>query len=396
MAEYRYRLVAPTPAPSKAPPDTLAVLRAVLDPAGDAAFSLLHPWIDDIDGLGHAERLALPLLHARWLAAGQPLAASQVLQGAHRKMIVKNRVLATECARVLARLRAAGIDAFAFKTCALLGRGLPERGLRVMSDIDLWVRPSQIVAARAALDRPGAAPRGSAHAVAVDLDHGIELDLHAVPTAFHTKRLRGRCAAEALFDAALTRAADGALCAPDLLYVSFLNIFFSQGCWGARATFALTELDTILRGPAFTDADLAEVGRRIASDGTAAVFLEHLEWLGSAAYLAAPGLARFRDFALAPTAEPRDWAVARWLVNGGASGGRTDTTRFWIDHHLRNRALLTRRVVEGRWPRIAAVVAGFGGMVRRDPGLLGVWLMRRSSWRRLHVLGRELLRRQAA
>jgi len=357
---------------------------------GDGGWSLLAPRIDHLDALTDFERMVLPLAYDLWRGAGRSVTNLSVLRGIHRKTIVRNRVFVVECERLLARLRAAGVDALAFKSGALLGRMLPGQGLRAISDIDLWVRPCHYEAAIEVLGRGGERPRRGVHATTIEMQNGLDVDLHVVPTHWHAALHRTTKASERLFEGAWLRRTRDALSDGDLLYYSFLNPLFNHAPGESRAAFALIELDIALDAGCVTDEVLRDVGRRVQEDRSAAVFLEHYQWLGKGA---SSSIDRFIGVAVRPAAERRDVEVARWLASGAVRGGWHDETTAWFRSHVRAQALLVRKPPGGRYGAYLGIAQRFFGTFRRDPGMLLVWAFRKSSWRRLRQISFDIMRR---
>src|SRR5262249_11509098 len=116
-----------------------------------------------------------PLLHksgaaalAWWRLRGTPLADTPAGDGFHqayRLHALEAEVHALKIAAVLDRLEESRVDALVVKGWAI-ARRYPEAGLRPYTDLDLIVRPGQLLAARAAL----ATLRSLAYRV--DLPHG--------------------------------------------------------------------------------------------------------------------------------------------------------------------------------------------------------------------------------
>lgn len=367
---------------------TRALLTSFLDRAGgDSGWSLLAPRIHAPDDLSALERTLLPLAFERWRQDGRPVGNMHVLRGIHRKTVVRNRLFLLESARSLAALRAAGVDALVFKSGGLLGRLLPDTGLRPIADIDLWVRPSQIRAAIGVLGSAAEASPGEDHAVTIEIASGLQLDLHTLPSHIHTSRPGTQASAEALFDSAWAQRADGGLSVADLLYFSFLNPLYSHPPGEARAAFALLELAAALTAPAVTGDVLEGVLRRVQDDGSAAVFLEHALWLGPGV---SPHVDRFIAKAVQPAATPGDMELARQLAHQAHNAASLSVHQRWIRTHARGEALAARRVPGGTPGTYSGVARHFFGVIRRNPRMLLVWAGRPSSWRRLWRIGRHV------
>ncbi|PZF77915.1 hypothetical protein DK847_05665 [Aestuariivirga litoralis] len=366
---------------------TRALLTSFLGgPGSDSGWSLLAPRIHAPDDLSPLERTLLPLAFERWRQDGRAIDSMHVLRGIHRKTVVRNRLFLLESARSLAALRAAGVDALVFKSGGLLGRLLPDTGLRPIADIDLWVRPSQIRAATRALGTAGASP-GEDHAVTIEIASGLQLDLHSLPSHIHTSRLATAASAEALFDSAWAQREDGALSAADLLYFSFLNPLYSHPPGGARAAFALLELAAALGALPVTDDVLQGVLRRVQDDGSAAVFLEHASWLGPGV---SPAIDRFIATAVQPAATPHDIELALRLSRQARNTAGLSVHQRWLRTHARGEALASRRMPGGTPATYSGVARHFLGVMRRNPRMLLVWAGRPSSWRRLWHIGRHV------
>ncbi|UCU92218.1 nucleotidyltransferase family protein [Hydrogenophaga taeniospiralis] len=355
---------------------------------GDSGWSVLAPSVHSLDDLTPFEKTLLPLAYDRWRQSGRNVENMQVLRGINRKTLVRNRLFLIECSKILQDLRAAQIDVLVFKSGGLLGRLLPEKGVRAIADIDVWVRPSQIDLALQMLGCPGEGPSSSHHAVAIDLPSGLQLDLHVLPSHIYPLRFATKQAGETLFDMAYRRSDAGVLSTSDLLYYSFLNPLFAHSPGEGRAAFALLELNEALSASSMTDDVLRDVSRRIQDDQTAAVFLEHYEWLGAGL---SPNLDWFISIAVAPAATQRDLKLVRTLSCQVSKAKGQSEHESWLRYHARCHLLASRTPLTGRVGIYAAVVNRHYRSLRHNPGMLFLWLSRRKSWERLWKIGRDIM-----
>jgi hypothetical protein len=293
-----------------------------------------------------------------------------------------------ECSKILQDLRAAQIDVMVFKSGALLGRLLPEKGVRAISDIDVWVRPSQIDLALQVLGCPVEGPSASQHAVTIDLPSGLQLDLHVLPSHIFTWRSVTKQAGEAMFDMAYRRSDGGVLSTSDLLYYSFLNPFFAHSPGEGRAAFALLELNEALAASSMTDEVFRDVSRRVQDDQTAVVFLQHYEWLGAGLF---PNLDRFIIMAVAPAATQSDLKLARTLSFQLSKLKSQGEHEFFLFVHARSHALAYREPLPARVGAYAVLFKNYYGQLRHNPDKLVVWLGQRTSWQRLWKIGRDIV-----
>jgi hypothetical protein len=340
---------------------------------------------DNLDALCDFQKTLLPLMFKRAKFKDRSIANFEVIRGMYRNMVVRNRVLVAESKKLMTQLRDAGIDAFVFKSGALLGRFLPSEGLRPIADIDVWVRPRQYKQALEVLGfgsrlSPHVLPRSSEHAKQLIMPNGLELDLHMVPSHWHAARLTKIDLREQLFETAWQSRLGDQLSNSDLLYFSSLNPLFAHGAGHARSAFALLELDAILAHSDITEDDLQTIRQRVKQDGSAAIFLEHHEWLSRGE---SPAIDHFIDTAIAPEANQKDVAVARWLMNTAVAADGGNDTSQWIRFHVRRQALACRSILPGQRGACVAVLRWMCMDLTRNPGLLFVWLCRKQSWRRL-------------
>lgn len=356
--------------------------------SGDSGWSVISPLVGSLDDLTPFEKTLLPLAYDRWHQSGRHVQDMFVLRGIYRKTLVRNRLFLIECAKVLLKLRAAQIDVLVFKSGGLLGRLLPEKGLRAISDIDIWVRPSQF---DRALNVLGTTDQWSTsvHAVLIHLPCGLQLDIHRLPSHIYAQRSWTKQDAEALFDAALQRSEAGLMSMADLLYYSFLNPFFAHAPGEDRAAFALIELNEVLSAPSITDAVLREVSQRIKEDQTAAVFLEHHEWLGKGF---CSNIDRFIQRAVEPVATEEDLKLARSLpLQGPRSKAQDEHASWFVSHHLRKPALALRTPVKGTIGAYVVLFKYFLGVLQQNPSTVMLWLGRGTSWQRLWKICRKIL-----
>ena len=355
---------------------------------GDSGWSVIAPSVHSLDDLTPFERTLLPLAYDRWSQSGRNVENMQVLRGIYRKTLVRNRLFLTECSKIIQDLRNAHIDVVVFKSGGLLGRLLPEKGVRAIGDIDVWVRPSQIELALQILGRPSEGPPDSRHSVAIDLPSGLQLDLHMFPSHIFIQRSVTDQAGEAIFDMVYRRSDAGVLSTSDLLYYSFLNPLFSHSPEEGRAAFALLELNEALTASSVTDDVLLDVSRLIRDDQTAAVFLEHYEWLGADLF---PNIDRFISMAVAPAATQSDLQLARTLACQLSKIKSQDEHESWLRHHARKHALASRIPPSGGLGVYSAVFKHHYGTLRHDPSILFLWLGRRASWQRLWKIARDVV-----
>jgi hypothetical protein len=316
--------------------------------------------LDDLDALSTFERTALPLLVGRWQSEGRDLSELPVVRGLHRRMVVRNRMVLHGARAALERLDAAGIDAMPLKSAALVGRILPERGLRPLADVDLWVRPSVHAAAVRLLARPdprSTSPRstdlrstGAAapdpHARMVRDAAGRELDLHRLPSHLFARRGGSRIDAERRFDRTWDRRVDGRAPLADILHHTLVNVLFSHAPGEARAAFALIELDTALRHPDVSDETLDALITLAVEDRTATILVEHLDRLGPG--VSAP-LDRLLHDHLEPALTPDDRALRTWMADQPRQHGTPATFPTWLRQavHTHQRVPQHTRTIAG-------------------------------------------------
>jgi hypothetical protein len=282
---------------------------------------------------------------------------------------------------------------------------MPPSGLRAFGDIDLWVRPSQLVPAARVLGSTGGATRRrrrrGLHAQMVHDEHGREIDLHIVPSHLFMLRDPRARDAEARFERAWQRRTPDGLALADLIHLSFLNTLFADEPGVVRPAFALVELDSILTGLAqqhpaqhepaqphpaqphparqdartALDAVLSDVVAQAVEDRTVPVFVEHLDWLGRGASVALDDLL---VRSLEPAFTARDQHLRGWL-------GRTEhddlepvlRAVYRTFPHAQDLPM-DGPSIERRW-----TLQRSSYVIRHEPARILTWLALPSSWRRL-------------
>jgi len=350
------------------PLPTHTLLKSMLSLTGGDpdVWAQLRERVGDFNALSHFEHIAVP-----WLSAqGRLGTTTPILSGMWRKCWVRNQWLLATRERAMATLSAGGIDVLAFKGAGLLGRLLPQGGLRGLGDVDLWVRPSQHASAIAIYQRV----------------HGGELDLHRVPSHGDVLRRRSLAAQEALFESAWqSRTRDG-LATGDLLYWSFLNPLFAHPAGESRAAFLLFEWAMVLRNNAIDAVDLSRMRQRMHDDDTVSVFLEHQQWLGT-------GMdSRLEDCIqtlLAQRVTARHLQQVRWIQAMAACDVESD---LLVQQQLRRQAHLGRQGLSAKTLAILATFTSLSRAIKHEPGRFLVWFGRRRSWKRLFDFLRDIVR----
>ena len=344
---------------------------------GDSGWSVLAPAVHSPDHLTPFEKTLLPLAYERWYHYGRNVENMHVLRGIYRKTLVKNRIYLIECSKVLKNLRAAKIEALVFKSGGLLGRLLPQRGLRAISDIDIWVRPSQIDLALQILGNKDKKLLRSEHAIAFNTPIGLQLDLHIYPSHIFTQRYTTKQMGEVIFEMVSNRSDRGIMSTSDLIYYSFLNPLFAHSPGEERAAFALLELNEALIASSVTDDVLREVSLHIQNDQTAAVFLDHYEWLGGGKLF--PNLDRFLNIAVIPSTTRGDLQFAKTLFC------QLSKLKVADEHHTNGtrRYALAFRKLTTRRDFYTTLFKNFYARLRYKPSILFLWLSRPRSWQRL-------------
>lgn len=362
------------------------LLTAILsgDRYGPGSWDLLRGRIKDLDALSPFELTALPLLLIRWQEQGCDLDGFPVLRGLRRKMIVRNRLVLNGARAAMGQLQSTGIDVLPLKGVGLLGRGLPETGLRAFGDADLWVRPSQFNVAYELFRGPGQRLSHGRHAGMTRDPLGRELDLHILPSHIFVRRRSSRTDAEALFDRCWQRRTGSEPSLADLIYLSFLNPLYSHAPGEVRAAFALIEFNAVLNHPDVSDSTLKGVVANAIADRTLSVFVEHLDWLGLGV---SPVLDRFRREVLEPVLTGNDQVLRRWTAELHQQTAFDWMLANELRHHAHSEQsppLSASRVTQSMLQDLLQVI-------RLNPLRLVTWLGRRSSWQRLWNLTRGVI-----
>lgn len=378
-----------------------SLLRAIL--AGEVrqpdTWTLLADRLDDLDALSDFERAALPLLVARWTAEGRDVDRRPLVNGLRRKMVVRNRFLIAGARAALDRLRDADIPAVPLKGAALIGRVLPDAGLRPIADIDLWVRPADHAAALRTLAQPGSGRDGRAtrdpHAGMLRDALGRELDVHRLPSELFARRGCSPEDTEALFARTWARRTGGRPALSDIVHLSFVNALFSHSPGEPRAAFALIELDAVLRHPDVTGTTLRAIVADAVEDRTALILVEHLDWLG-------PGVSGPLDRLLHDHLEPvltaDDRRLREWLVRSrhviGSTSGSSDRrgSEPTSQRRIRQLAHAHGAVPAGTMTVVRWLAKAEAQDVRRRPASAITAVGRGSAWRRVVGLLRSIVR----
>lgn len=351
--------------------------------ATDSGWSIMSPRLNSLDDLSPFETMMLPLAYDRWKSDGRQVDTFPIFRGIYRKTLVRNRLFVSQRDRIMTSLRAGGVDAVIFKGGALIGTFLPERGIRAISDIDLWVRPSHLDKALSILGSKHHRLKHGLHALAVNIPSGLQVDVHVWPSNLFSLRNRSWYDAEIAFSNVWLRSTQGVPHAAELLYLSFVNPLYSHAPGEPRAAFALIELDLAINSWRASDEILSEIGKRIAQDKTGAIFLEHMNWLGRGA---SKSIDRFTDLALSPALTSEDIGLVDWLAAVRPSSDLIGDDANFVHGAIRKYALAIRRPLTARLHRALAIVHHILPTVRRDPTLLSNWVRRMRSWRRLRKL----------
>lgn len=258
------------------------------DSTGARAWDLLGNSLRELDQLSSFQRSTLPLLWGRWLAAKKDTSGLAIINGMTRKTIARNRLISQRAQSVIESLTSAGVHCFLFKGTALLGRCLPEQGLRAIADIDVWIRPSHRALASSALGSRLPSPRKRVHAHSVRDERGLEIDVHYVPSHLFAQRMASAHEREALFDRSWRRAESGVLSLCELIYFSTLNPLYRHRPGSVRSNFALIELHEILHLHPDGEVLVKQMIQMAIEDQSVSVLVEHLSWLG-------PGASRILD-----------------------------------------------------------------------------------------------------
>jgi len=350
------------------------------DDRGRGSWVLMANRLEDLDSLSTFERTVLPMLVGRWQREGRDLASLPIPRGLHRRMIVRNRIVLDGAREALDRLAAAGIDAIPLKSAALAGRVLPERGLRPLADVDLWVRPSAHRAGVRLLARLERVRSGrgasSPHAQVVRDTVGRELDLHRHPSHLYASRGCTRTEAERRFDRTWDRRVDGRPPLSDILHLALVNALFSHAPEEPRAAFALIEFDAVLRHPDVTAAILDDVVAHAIEDRTATILVEHLDRLGPG--VSAP-LDRFLHDHLAPSLTADDRALRAWTADQHRRTGTDARFPLWLRQAAHTRQSVPQRTrTVARW-----LLRAEAQNLRHAPWAPITRLLRPRTWHRL-------------
>jgi hypothetical protein len=346
---------------------------------GDSGWSVLAPAVHSPDHLTPFEKALLPLAYERWYHYGRNVENMHLLRGIYRKTLVKNRIFLIECSKVLKDLRAAKIEALVFKGGGLLGSLLPQKGLRAISDIDIWVRPSQIDLALQILGIKDKKLLRSEHAITFNTPIGLQLDLHMYPSHIFIQRYTTKQMGEVIFEMVRKRSGSGVMSTSDLVYYSFLNPLFAHSPGEDRAAFALLELNEALTASSVTDDVLKEVSLRIQDDQTASVFLDHFEWLGRKLF---PNLDRFLNMAVMPSTTRRDLQLAKTQFSRLSKLKVQFEDNSWLVNVARMYELVFKKPFT-RGAIYTAIFMNLYATLRHKPSIVFLWLSRRRSWQRL-------------
>jgi len=250
---------------------------------GDICWDFLSSRLHNLDLMTDLEQVSLPWLYIHWQEMGRDVSALAVIRGMRRKMIVRNRILLAGARETASTLQDARIDAAFIKGAGLLGSFLPRIGLRPMTDIDLWIRPSQQTEGFAVLGSSRNSSSTGLHPQMIKDSFEREIDIHIVPSHIFTERKLSVGEAESMFTRAWLEPPVSRLSDFALVYYSILNNLFIHVPGETRAAFCLFELDAILRNQRDPAQLLAELVNQARRDDTLTVFVEHLDWLGSGA-----------------------------------------------------------------------------------------------------------------
>lgn len=373
------------------------LLRAILAegvPEGTPdSWTLMAGRLNDLDALSTFERSALPLLIGRWQAEGRDLTDLPIVRGLRRRMVVRNRIVLDGARAALEQLGAAGIDAMPLKSAALVGRVLPQRGLRPLADVDLWVRPSAHTAGVRLLARSDLRSTGtgapSLHAQMVRDTAGRELDLHRLPSHLYARRGCTPTDAERRFDRTWHRRVDGRPPLADILHLTLVNTLFIHAPGESRAALALIELDAALRHPDVSDATLHALVARVVEDRTATILVEHLDRLGPD--VSAPIDRLLHDY-LEPGLTQEDRALRAWMADQHLQAGTGSEFRTWL-----RQAAHTHQNVPHRTRTIASwLLRAEAQNLRLRPWSPITRLLCLRTWQRLGRLALGLVRTQSS
>ena len=173
-------------------PATELLLRAALL-EGEAARSAFMEWLatgspTDIGRLDEPDRRLLPLVASRLEPLGVTHPVLKAAAKLRRRIADRNQRLLRAAAGIVASLRGIGVETLALKGIPLLLEYYASPDLRPMSDVDLLIRPGDLLRTLGALAEAGWTRRGPAvpdglhrYLCAHDLaraDDGMRLDLH--------------------------------------------------------------------------------------------------------------------------------------------------------------------------------------------------------------------------
>jgi len=306
-------------------PDSRFFTRSLLIDAhgGDLCWNILFSRLHNLDLMTDLEQVSLPWLYTHWQEMGRDVSALAVIRGMRRKMIVRNRIFLAGARDIISKLQDARIDAAFIKGAGLLGSFLPGIGLRSMSDIDLWIRPSQQTEGFAALGARRHSSNIGVHAEMIKDSFARQIDIHILPSHIFAQRGLSAEAAEHMFTQAWLESPIGRLSDYALVYFSILNNLFIHSPGETRAAFCLFELDAILRNQTDPAQLLSELVNQARRDDTLSVFVEHLGWLGLGASPLLDELLKEMEVALTLKEQRKmEWFKARY-----SSGEKYDDSR---------------------------------------------------------------------
>ena len=165
------------------------LLHAALDSGADAR-AAWERWLEsgDADALRSRMRRTLPRVAANLRARGVDHPLFESADELQRFTAVRNRKLVATAAESVAALGAAGVEAMVLKGIVLVTQLGVDESMRAMSDIDLMVRPCDLIAACAALEQAGWTPLQRNRALhpfrcAVDHERGFDPTVPRQPEA---------------------------------------------------------------------------------------------------------------------------------------------------------------------------------------------------------------------
>lgn len=127
---------------------------------GDAARTAFAAWAASAGypNVDEGSVRLLPLLYRNVARLGLSSPLVDELKGVHRRSWYKNQVLFQEATRVLASLHQAGIETLLLKGVPLALQCYPDEASRPMADVDILVKPTDVVPAVDVLRRGGWVP----------------------------------------------------------------------------------------------------------------------------------------------------------------------------------------------------------------------------------------------